>query len=279
MKDVGEATGDMASALTWFQSMGAAKQKHLIEIATGTTTMTQDAVAVLTETVGTEVGTLVSLEGLSKAAQSIAKETFENTQALYDATMAAAVSIDPSLAVVMADLKRHEFLASRSVVAAKAWAEATKIAIGESANVKIKKKTGGNELKLANESYDAAVLSAREKLVEAIQLSAIYLTAAQKHMVALRESEQGQRLWKRTKTLLDVGKLKAAELRKPLVMVSPQWLVSNCKVALKSVRAAQDWVVVVLLYRYQKEEKKAKKQVVAQQMELVRSLEQGLAGW
>jgi len=279
MKDVGKATGDMASALIWFQSMSAAKQKHLIEIATGSTIMTQDAVAVLTETVGTEVGTLVSLEGLSKAAQRIAKETFENTQALHDATMTAAVSIDPSLAVVMADLKRHEFLASRSVVAAKAWAEATKIAIGESANVKIKKKIGGNELKLANESYDAAVLSAREKLVEAIQLSAIYLTAAQKHMVALRESEQGQRLLKRTKTLLDVGILKAAELRKPLVMVSPQWLVSNCKVALKSVRAAQDWVVVVLLYRYQKEEKKAKKQVVAQQMELVRSLEQGLAGW
>jgi len=220
MEDVGEARGDMASALIWFHAMSAAKQKHLIDIATGSAVMTQDAVTVLTETVATEVRTLVSLKGLSKAAQSTATETLKNAQKLHSDAMAAAVSIIPILAVVTADLKRQEFLASGSVAATKAWAEATKIALGESANVKTATKTAGNTPQLAIESYDAALLSAREKLVEAVQLSAIYLTAAQEHMVALTESDLGQRLRERTKKLLDLSR--QIELRNPSVMVAAQ---------------------------------------------------------
>lgn len=48
VKELGaKAKGDMVGALEWFNSMSAAKQKRLMEMATGAAVMTKDAVAVL----------------------------------------------------------------------------------------------------------------------------------------------------------------------------------------------------------------------------------------
>jgi len=45
-----KAKGDMVGALEWFNSMSSAKQKRLMEMATGAAVMTKDAVAVLMTT-------------------------------------------------------------------------------------------------------------------------------------------------------------------------------------------------------------------------------------
>jgi len=196
-KEVGaKARGDMVVALDWFNSMSTTKQKYLIDMATGAIMMTKDAVAVLTETTAKECGrvhTLISQKGLSKAAQIAAMDTLQKAQELYAAAMSAA-SVASSQAVIMANLKREELLASGSVAAVRVWAEATKRAVEESETLKAAIDTGGDAIKAANESYLASLSTAEQKRIEALQLSSVYLTAAQEHMVALSESEQGKKL-------------------------------------------------------------------------------------
>jgi len=273
-----KAKGDMAGALEWFNSMGSTKQKRLMEMATGAAGMTKDAVAVLMTTVKEyeKVRTLVSWNDLSKVAQLRATDTIQKAQELYTSVMNAA-STAPSQAVTMANLKREEFLASRAVLAVKAWAEATKKALEESAAVKAAREVSEDALKLADKSWVAALISAEEKRVEAIQLSSVYLAAAQERMVALSETEQGKKLKVRTQKLLEMTRQKTAELQEePLVKMATEQLEANYKLAWKSVQAAQDWVAAVL--GYQREEKPAGEQVVARQNELVSVLEKGVEG-
>jgi len=279
-KEVGaKARGDMVGALDWFNSMSAPKQKYLIDMATGAVMMTKDAVAVLTETTAKECGkvhTLVSQEGLSKAVQIAAMDTLQKAQELYAAAIGAA-NVASSQAAVMANLKREEFLASGSVAAMMAWAEATKKAVEESVTLKVAMETGGDAMKAANESYLAALITAEQKRIEALQLSSVYLTAAQEHMVALSESEQGKKLWERTQKLLELTRQKTVELqREPLVMIATQQLEANYKLACRSLQAAQQWVAAIL--GYQKEATPASEQVVASQIELVSALENGAKG-
>jgi len=117
-----KAKADMAGALQWFNSMSATKQKYLIDIAPGAEIMTKEAVAVLTKTTAIECGrmrNLFSEQGLSKAVQITAMSTLQKAQEFYAAAMSAA-SIASSQAVVIANLKREEFLASGSLAAAMA---------------------------------------------------------------------------------------------------------------------------------------------------------------
>merc|ERR1719285_1633430 len=218
-----KAKGDMAAAFQWFNSMSATKQKYLVDMATGAALMTKDAVAGLTKTTASECGrvrTLFSEKGLSKAAQITAMSTLEKAQELY-ATVMCAASTASGQAAVKANLKREEFLASESVAAARAWAEATKRAVEESVTLKAAMETGGEALKRTNESYLAALQVAEEKRVEAVQLCSVYLTAAQEHMVTLSETERGMQLWEGTQKLLELTKRKTAELQeKPMVMVA-----------------------------------------------------------
>jgi len=139
------------------------------------------------------------------------------------------------------------------------------------------REAGEDALKLANKSYVAALVSAEEKRVEAIQLCTVYLAAAQERMVALSETEQGKKLKVRTQKLLELTKQKTAELKEePFVKIATEQLEANYKLAWKSVQAAQEWVAAVL--GYQREEKAAGEQVVARQNELVSVLEQGVEG-
>jgi len=278
VKELGaKAKGDMTGALEWFNSMSAAKQKSLMEMATGAAVMTKDAVAHLTTTTAKEyekVRALVSWNNLSKAAQLKATDTLQKAQELYASAMSAA-STAPSQAMTMANLKREEFLASGAVNAVMAWAEATKKAVEESTTVIAAKELGEDALKMANKSYSAALISAEEKRVEAIQLSSVYLAAAQERMVALAETEQGKKLKERTQKLLELTRQKTAELQEePFVKIATEQLEANYKLAWKSVQAAQDWVAAVL--GYQNEEKPAGEQVVARQNELVSVLEEGV---
>jgi len=134
---------------------------------------------------------------------------------------------------------------------------------------------GGDAVKVAKESYSAALILAEEKRVEAVQLSSVYLTAAQEHMVAFSEAEQGKKLYERTQKLLDLARQKTVELqKKPLLMIATEQLEANYKYACRSVQAAQDWVSVIL--GYQKEEIPVGKEVVAKQIELVSALEMGV---
>jgi len=273
-----KAKGDMVGALEWFNSMSAAKQKRLIEMATGAAVMTKDAVAVLmTKAKEYErVRGLVSWNDLSNAVQLRATDTIQKAQEMYASVMNAASTV-PGQAVTMANLKREEFLASGSVLAVKAWAEATKKAVEESATVTAAREAGEDALKLANKSYIAALISAEEKRVEAIQLSSVYLTAAQERMVALAETEQGKKLKVRTQKLLELTRQKTAEFQEePFVKVATEQLEANYKLAWKSLQAAQDWVAAVL--GYQREEQPAGEQVVATQNELVSVLEKGAQG-
>jgi len=149
--------------------------------------------------------------------------------------------------------------------------------VEESATVKAAKGMGEDALKLATESYVAALISAEEKRVEAIQLSSVYLAAAQEQMVALSETEQGKMLKQRTQKLLELTRQKTAELQEePFMKIATEQLEANYKLAWKSVQAAQDWVTAVL--GYQKEEKPAGEQVVAKQKELISALEEGVEG-
>lgn len=147
----------------------------------------------------------------------------------------------------------------------------------ESTAVTAAREAGEDALKLANKSYVAALISAEEKRVEAIQLSSVYLTAAQEQMVALSETEQGKKLKVRTQKLLELTRQKTAELQEePFVKIATEQLEANYKLAWKSVEAAQDWVAAVM--GYQKEEKPSGEQVVATQNELVSVLEKGVEG-
>lgn len=279
VKELGaKAKGDMVGALDWFNSMSAAKQKRLMEMATGAAVMTKDAVAVLVTTAKDyeRVRTLVSQNDLSKAAQLTATDTIQKAQELYASVMNAA-STAPGQAITMANLKREEFLASGSVLAVMAQAEATKKAVEESTTVTAAREAGEDALRLANKSYVAALRSAEEKRVEAIQLTSVYLTAAQEQMVALSETDQGKKLKERTHKLLELTRQKSAELQEePFVKIASEQLEANYKLAWKSVQAAQDWVAAVL--GYQKEEKPAGEHVVAKQNELVSVLEKGAEG-
>jgi len=149
--------------------------------------------------------------------------------------------------------------------------------VEESETVRAAMDKGEDALKMAKESYVAALRSAEEKRVEAVQLSSVYLTAAQEHMVTLLEAEQGKKLYERTQKLLDLARRKTVELQnKPLVMIATEQLEVNYKLACKSVQAAQNWVAVVL--GYQKKEIPAGEHIVAKQIELVSALEMGVEG-
>jgi len=278
-----KAKGDMIGALKWFNSMSSAKQKSLVDMATGAATMTKDAVAALTETTAKEyqrMTTLVSEQGLTKAAQITAMDALGKAQELYTTGVTAASSMASDAsgqAIVMANLKREEVLASETVTAAMAWAEATKKAVEESVAVTKATETGGEALRLANESYAAAFKYAEEMKVEAIQLSSVYLVAAQEQMVALGDTEQGKKLQERTQNLLDITRRKTEEVKEqPIVKNATEQLEANYKLASESVKAAQDWVAAVL--GYQKEGKPAGEQTVARQIELVNVLESGAEG-
>merc|ERR1719474_807110 len=114
-KDTGtKAKGDMVGALKWFNSMSSAKQKSLVDMATGAATMTKDAVAALTETTTKEyqrVTGLVREQGFTKAAQITAIDALGKAQELYAAGVSAAgtmASDASSQALAMANLKREE---------------------------------------------------------------------------------------------------------------------------------------------------------------------------
>jgi len=284
VKETGKkAKGDMIGALKWFNSMSSAKQKSLVDMATGAATMTKDAVAALTQTTAKEyhkMTTLVSEQGLTKAAQIKAMDALGKAQELYTSGVNAASSMasDASTqAITMASLKREEVLASETVTAATAWAEATKKAVEESVAVTKAKEAGGDALKLANESYEAACKYAEEKRVEAVQLSTLYLTAAQEQMVALTETEQGKKLQEKTQNLLDMTRRKTEEVKEQaIVKNATEQLEANYKLATESVKAAQDWVTAVL--GYQKEGKPAGDETVARQIQLVNVLESGAEG-
>jgi len=275
-----KAKGDMIGALKWFNSMSSAKQKSLVDMATGAATMTKDAVAALTETTTKEyhrVNSLVREQGLTKATQITAMDAIGKAQELYTAGMNAASTMasDASIkAVAIANLKREEVLASETVTAVVGWAEATKKAAEENVAVIKARETGGEALRLANESYARAFAFAEEKRVEAVQLSSVYLTAAQEQMVALTETEQGKNLQERTQKLLDLTRQKADEVKEqPLVKNAADQLEANYKIACDSVKAAQDWVAAVL--GYQKDGKPDGDELVLRQIELVNNLESG----
>jgi len=126
--------------------------------------------------------------------------------------------------------------------------------VEESATVKAAMEKGGDALMMAKESYIAAIVSAEEKRVEAVQLSSVYLSAAQVYMMALSETEQGKRLKARTQKLLELTRQKSADLQEArLVKIATKQLEANYNLACKSVQAAQDWVTAVM--GYQKEER------------------------
>jgi len=281
VKDKGnKAKGDMMGALKWFKSMSAAQQKGLVDMATGATQMTKDAVSALAS-VGTQeylsLTSLVEAHGLTKAVQIKATDALGKAQELYTSTVSTAstmASDASSQAIAMANLKREEVLASETVTAMVAWSEATKKAVEESAAVTKAKETGGEALRVANESYNSALAFAEEKRVEAVQLSTVYLTAAQEQMVALTETEQGKKLQERTQALLDITKKRTDEMKEqPLVKSAAEQLDANYKLASDSLKAAQDWAAAVL--GYQKEGKPADEEMVAKQAELVTVLESG----
>jgi len=271
-----KAKGDMVSALKWFNSMSAAKQKGLVDMATGAATMTKDAVAALTETTAKEyqrMNTIVAEQGLSKAAQITATDVLGKAQELYASALSAASSAS-SNALVLANLKGEEVLASESLAAVMAWADATKKAVDESVAVTKAKEAGGEALRLANVSYEAAFAYAEQKRVEALQLSTVYMTAAQDQMISLSETEQGKKLKERTNMLYELTKSKTAELQeRPLVKNATEQLEANYKLASDSVTAAQDWVTSIL--GYQKEGKPGGDKIIENQLELVAFLESG----
>jgi len=281
VKDTGsKAKGDMIGALNWFKSMSAAQQKGLVDMATGATQMTKDAVSALAS-VGTKeyyaITSLVEAHGLTKAVQIRATDALGKAQEVYTSTVSAASTMATdasSQALAMASLKREEVLASETVTAIVAWSEATKKAVEESAAVTKAKEIGGDALRLANESYNTALAFVEEKRVEAVQLSTVYLTAAQEQMVALTETEQGKKLQERTQALLDMTKKRTDEMKEqPLVKSAAEQLDANYKLAADSLKAAQDWAAAVL--GYQKEGKPADEEIVARQAELVKVLESG----
>jgi len=283
MEGTSKAKGEMVGALKWFNSMSAAKQKSLVDMATGAATMTKDAVAALTETTTKEyqrVNSLVREQGLTKAAQITAMDALGKAQELYQTGLTTAsnvASAASSQAVAMATLKSEEVLASESVTVVMAWAEATKKAVEESVAVTKAKETGGDAYNLANESYLKAVTKAKETGGDAYNLSSVYLAAAQEQMVALSETEQGKMLQERTQKLLDLTKRTTDEVKEqPLVKNAAEQLEANYKLASTSLQAAQDWVAAVL--GYQKEGKPAGDQIVARQIQLVNALESGAEG-
>jgi len=149
--------------------------------------------------------------------------------------------------------------------------------VEESDTVKAAMEKGGDALTIAKTSYLAALVSAEEKRVEAVQLSSVYLSAAQEYMVAWSETEQGKRLKERTLKLLELTRQKTADLQEAsLVKIASKQLEANYKLACKSVQAAQDWVTAVM--GYQKEEKPTRDEVFAKQVELVSVLEKGMEG-
>jgi len=266
-----KAKGDMVNALKWFNSMSAAKQKSLVDMATGAATMTKDAVAALTESTTKEYSKMrvfVAEKGLSEAAQATVRSVNGKLQQIYSSASEAT-----NEALAAAKLKQEEVLASESVVAAKAWSEAAKKAVEESKAVTQAKETGGDALKRANESYAAALLYAEQKRLEAIQLSSLYLAAAQEQMVALSETSEGRKLQERTQNLLDLTKKKAAELQeKPAVKNATEQLEQSVKLAAVSVQAAQDWVTAVTKSQ---QAGKAGGDQILKQIELVEILESG----
>jgi len=149
--------------------------------------------------------------------------------------------------------------------------------VEESATVKTAMEKGGDALLRAKESYVAALVSAEEKRVEAVQLSSVYLSTAQEYIVALSETQQGNSLKDRTQKLLELTRQNSVDLQEArLVKIVTKQLETNYKLACKSVQAAQDWVTAVM--GYQKEEKQAREQVFARQIELVSVLEKGAEG-
>jgi len=275
-----KAKGDMVGALRWFKSMSEKQQKGLVDMATGATQMTKDAVSALAS-VGTQeyyaITSLVEAHGLTKAVQIRATDALGKAQELYATTVSTASTVAleaSSQALAMANLKREEVLASETVTAMVAWSEATKKAVEESAAVTKAKETGGEALRLATESYNTALAFAEEKRVEAVQLSTVYLTAAQEQMVALSETEQGKKLQERTQALLDMTKKRTDEMKEqPLVKNAAEQLDANYKLAAESLKAAQDWAAAVL--GYQKEGKPADEEMVLRRVELVDILESG----
>jgi len=263
-----KAKGDMVGALKWFNSMSSAKQKSLVDMATGAAVMTKDAVAALTETTAREynrIAAFVAEQGLSNAAQSTAMEAVGKAQQLYSSVRNAS-----SGALTEAKLNGEKVLASESVKATLAWADATRKVVEESEAVTRAKETGGDALKAANESYSLALDYAEQKRVEAVKLTSVYLVAAQEQMVALSESEKGQELQKRTQSLLEQTRQKKAALQeRPIVRSATLQLRQSYDMANASVQAAQDWVSAVVKSQ---SEGKAGEDQIQKQIELVEVL-------
>jgi len=265
-----QARNDMIDTVNWINEMSAEKQQSLTDLATGAVSMTKDAVTALTETTAKEyerISASVAEQGLSKTVQDTAIITFTKAQELYSAAMATATSITED-ATMKAKLKREEVLASETLVAAGDWAEAIKKAIEENAIVSRSKAIGGDALRLAEESYSGALQYAEKKRVDTINLSLMYLAAAQDQMSAITKSEQGKKLAERTQKLIDLVKSMPGELLKSK---SKERLDERYLQAGGIVKSAQDWVSAVS--GCQKQKNNIEDQRLAAQFDLVEALE------
>lgn len=261
---------DMMDSLTWLNTMSTEKQQELTDLATGAVSMTKDAVAALTASTATEcqrITTSLAEQGLSKTVHETAINTFTKAQELYTSAIATANSVTEEV-TNKAILKREEVLASEALVAAHGWAEAAKKAVEENAVVTSTKVIGGDALKLAEESYNGALEFAEKRRVEALNLTLMYLAAAQDQMSFITESEQGKNLVARTQKLIELAKKMPSDLHPSK---SVERLDASYKQASDMVKSAQDWVFAVA--GFQKEGKLADDKRVKAQFDLIEALE------
>jgi len=265
-----KAKSDMVDTLNWLNVKSVEQQQSLIDIATGAVSMTKEAVTSLTATTAKEYERIsVSLveQGLSTTVRATASKTFTKAQELYEAATATASSITDDV-TTKAKLKREEVLASEALVAARGWADAVKNAIEENVIVTNSKAIGGDALKLAEVSYNKALQYAERQRVDTINLTLMYLAAAQDQMSALKMNEQGMKLAERTQKLIDIVKSMPGEFQPSK---SAELLDARYKQAVEIVKYAQDWVSAVL--GYQKKGEASDDQRVAAQFDLVEALE------
>jgi len=265
-----KAKNDMIDTLTWLKNMKEEKQQSLTDLATGAITMTKDVVSVLTATTAKEcerITTSLAEQGLSKTIEETATNTFIKAQELYTTAIAAANSVTAEV-TAKAKLKREEVLASEALVAVRGWADATKKAVEESAVVTSTRAIGGDALKLAEESYNGALQYAEKQRIEALNLTLMYLAAAQDQMSFITEYEQGKILVERTQKLIKLVTSVSGELKPSK---SAERLDASYKQASEMVKSAQDWVSAVM--GFQKVGKLADDKRLAAQFDLVEALE------
>jgi len=261
---------DMVDTLNWLNTKSVEQQQSLVALATGAVSMTKEAVSALSATTAKEyerISVSLTEQGLSRTVRGTASKTFTNAQELYEAAMSTATSITDDV-TAKAKLKREEVLASEALVAARGWAEAVKKAIEENLIVTNSKAIGGDALKLAEESYNKALQYAERQRVDTINLTLMYLAAAQDQMSGLNMSEQGTKLGERTQRLINIVRSMPGELQ---LLKSAERLDMKWNQAVEIAKYAEDWVSAVL--GYQKEGDASDDKRVAAQFDLVEALE------